>query len=451
MRNFKPNSSYGYFPGIGVFALLVLVAFATYSYGQEGTRPSQAGSVAFHHLLQEVAGPSSGNDRYNFRIGQSEWYLAARFSTEYNSNINLSQTNAIPDIIFRPALDMRVFWKMTKRNYLAAKFSVEYDQYMSNPSYNQFQLGVDPDTIFEFNMFIHNDIKIRFYEQPSTQRSAANNSTLANVQSYSIFNNIAGVSVLWDLNRVTLQAGIERSDQLSMNSNFQGLNSYTYTGYLTASVMLNPTLFVGGRLSQGITTYDSSVLNNNQNTTAGLFAQGQLSRYTAFRIEGGLQVLTFSDSGLPPDNTTPVNFNPNGQTNVTQNFGGGNFVGPYLTWNIGNRLNKYFTQGLDASLQATPGTSSNYAYIAGLNYNLSWRMNKKVNVSFNTFFQYGIQSGDSEDTGTYEQYGAKLRFDYFLVKYLNIFTEFGVIVRASELDQQSYNQLRAILGLQYAF
>ncbi|MEO8204681.1 MAG: hypothetical protein ABI615_00775 [Chthoniobacterales bacterium] len=449
MRNLTPTSSYGYFLRISVSFLLVALSFLQNANSQESVRSSMAGSKAFHNLVQEVAGPSNGNARYNFRIGQSEWYLGARFSTEYNSNINLSQTNPLPDIILRPGLDLRVRWQATQRNYLAAKIGFEYDKYIFNPDYDQFNLGIDPDTVFEFTFFVK-DFRIKFYDRPSTQRNAAQNSTLANVSNYSFLNNILGMSVIWDLNDLIFEAGIERNDQRSMNSNFEGLNNHGYLGYLTGSVKLNPTLFVGMRATVSNTMYESSVLNNNQGATLGVFAQGEITKYTGFRIEGGMQILTFSDTGLPPDNSAAVVNNPNGETNITQNSGGGNFIGPYLTMGMQNRLNNYITHGLALSLQATPGTTSDYVYISAINYNLGWNMNKKVNVSFSTFFQYGIQSG-TEDAEIYEQYGATLRFNYYIVKYANIFTELGFIVRASDIDDRSYNQVRALLGLQYAF
>ncbi|MEO6846424.1 MAG: hypothetical protein ABI443_03560 [Chthoniobacterales bacterium] len=419
-------------------------------FGQEEVRSSLTGGTAFHNLVQQVAGPSAGGNHYNFRIGQSDWYLASRFATEYNSNINLSQTNALADIVLRPAIDLRVYWQATQRNYLAAKFSFEYDKYIFNPNYDQFSLGVDPDTIFEFNVFVKDDVKIRFYDRPSTQRNAANDSTLANVQNYSLIQNIIGMAVTWDINKFILQVGVERNDQRSLNSNFGGLNTYGYLEYADLSMKVNPTLFVGMRATVSQTYYLDSVLNSNQNTSLGVYAQGRLSRNTGYRIEGGIQSITFGDTGNAPTSTNAVATNPDGSTNLTANSQGGNFFGPYFTMGIQSRLNRYFTHGFNSTIQAVPGTTSNFVYLYGFEYNLNWRLNRHVNSSLSMFYQYGIQSGDV-DAERYQQYGIKLRFDYYIVRNINIYTEFGAIVRASDLDDRSYNQLRAVLGLQYAF
>lgn len=400
---------------------------------QDIARPS----LGSQRAANPIAASSIPASRYNIKMGPVKMLFSATMGAEYNTNVNVSDENPEADFVLTPRLGMGVYWPMTKLNKLRFNVQLGWYYYMNNPDLNQQTFIIEPGTEFMFNLFVNvPNLRITFFDRPTISVNPVDDPTVSNTTNYAIFNNTAGIDILWDLNDVQLGLGYNNFIQYAINQDFDYTNRVANQVYGNASFLVLPYLRLGLEGSATGTVYTagsapgSNALNDNLNYTIGGFASGNVSRYVDWMAGIGWQIVDFDESNNP--------------LNV------GNYSDPYYYLSIDHTLNRYFSHRVTTGLEAMPSSESNYLQLFFVRYSFNWLLFNDWSFGGAAFFEDGTESPgpNSED---FNRVGGTLSLNYQLTKHwlLNIY--YGVLAKGSTVTFDSYNQQRFGLNVTYAF
>src|SRR5256885_604223 len=239
-KTLLPGSGFG--PLTGSRYLGVLVACGCIFSGPGGqaqTRGSLAGEEAAQALKKSIA-----DEEYNLRWGPVRFQTQASLGLGYTDNVFYSGENRSEDFLINPEVDLRASWPITELNALRLSLGVGYEWYLNNSILNSDAPLINPDSELEFNVFV-GDFRIRLREKFSYQESLFFNSfpganelffNFNDVGKFSRWDNLAGLQVVWDLNRVVLTAGYDHENFIPVTTQFDYLNRASE--WFTASASL---------------------------------------------------------------------------------------------------------------------------------------------------------------------------------------------------------------------
>ncbi len=429
----------GYNPG-GSASLPSSVPGAT-SYNQPLFAPPTAPSVSSISRPstggQRAAAPvnSFSSTRYNVKTGPVQMDYSASMGAAYNSNVNLSNDDPTPDLILTPRVGMGVYWPITRLNTLSIDVSLGYNYYLNEPDLGGQTILVSPTTEFLFNFYVK-DVRITIFERPSITENPSDDPTVSDAVNYTFLNNIAGFNATWDLNDVLLGFGYVNQIRYAINDEYANQNSVVNQVFANASFLLQPYLRVGLEGAASGTVYSQGessqgeALNDNVNYSLGLFAMGNITRYTIWSAGVGWQIVSFSES--------------NNSSNT------GNASNPYFYLNVSNELNRYFRHSFNASFESAPSNESNFVQGLTLGYNFGWTVINNWSLGGGLFFETGTESPgpESED---FNRVGASLSLGYQVMKNMSANIYYNYIVKGSTVESDSYDQQILGLNLIYNF
>jgi len=172
---------------------------------------------------------------------------------------------------------------------------------------------------------------------------------LSNVAKYGRFENTAGISVLWDLNKLLFQVGYDHYNFFSTTSAFDYLDRNSEIVYGSAAFIVTPTITIGAEGNAVFTRYDQTVLNDNKDYSVGGFIEAELTNNLKVRAAGGYQWIDFDN------NFVTVPFGPFllivPDDKNTQDY--------YVNGLIAHRFNATISQTVSAGHENQLGVNSN--------------------------------------------------------------------------------------------
>lgn len=415
---------------------LVFGCSASYLAAQDIARPS----LGMQRAAYPLASPTVPASRFNVKVGPVKMLFNAGMGVQYNSNVNVSEGNPEPDLILQPRVGAGIYWPITKLNKLRLNVQLGYDYYMQNPDLGGEVLIIDPSTEFLFNLFVNvPNLKITFFERPSVSVNPIDNATLSDAQNYAMFYNTAGVDVTWDLNDVELGIGYSNLFTYSVGSNasdYNYMNRFVNQVYADASFLLFPYMRLGLEGSWAYTTYlegsqpGPNALNNNDNSTIGLFVQGKVSQYIDYSAGAGWQLVEFNESNNP-ENT-------------------GNSSNPYYYITLDHTLNQYFSHRITSGFEAAPSSQSNFVQMFYVQYGFNWMLIRDWSLGGSIYYQNG-QESPGPNSENFDRVGATINLGYQLTKHWVFNIYYGITSKTSDVLSDSYNQQIIGLNVTYNF
>ncbi|HEY8834833.1 MAG TPA: hypothetical protein VIM09_04560, partial [Chthoniobacterales bacterium] len=331
---------------------------------QDAIRPSLAGEAAAEARRQSI-----DKIPYNLEVGPIKFRFSATMGVEYNDNINLAEdgtfvfaslagpitvtTKPQDDIILRPQVNLNALWPVTQLNTLRLDIGIGYAAYLDHSSNNTNSLLLSPGSQIAFDIFV-GDFRINLHDRFSIQQDPISEAQLSNVADYGRFENLAGISVLWDLNQAVVTLGYDHYNFVALNDVFSYLDRNA--DIVSGSIGFTPTatMTVGVEGSATNTYYDMNVLNDSLAYSAGAFLETQLSPNFRIRIAGGYQWIDFDNTGLVND-----------MQNVNDYYA--NLV-------ISHRVNSVFSHNLAIGHENTIGVNSNYVTLNYARHTSTWNI-----------------------------------------------------------------------------
>lgn len=423
-----------------------------------GFSPATSGATRFQGGAPSINRPSTGGQRlaqplnamrvggYNIKAGPVQMSFDAGMGVEYNSNVNLSEEDPQGSLVLSPRVGMNLYWPITRLNNVSLNVGLGYNYYLNDPDLGGQNLLVSPASELMFNLFIQ-DFIITVYTRPSVTENPTDDPTINNAINYTFFNNTAGIDVLWDLNDLQFGIGYANQIRYSLNDDYTNQDTISNQIYANASAMVQPFLRVGVEGSvyntyyfeerpfrtgggSGVETVNTSNLNNSVGASGGLFAMGNISRFTSWSAGVGWQITQFNETNNPLNT--------------------GNASNPYFYFGVANELNRFYSHSFSASFESEPSYESNFVQAFNLGYSFNWILIRNWSLGGGVFYQNGTESPgpESED---FNRVGANVGLGYQVTKNLVASIYYSVISKGSTVLADSYNQQIFGINLNYNF
>src|SRR4051794_36102771 len=188
---------------LGRALIVPLIAAASVAHAQDAVRPSLAGEAA-----AEARRQSLDHVPYNLLVGPVRFRFSATAGLEYNDNINIAENDKLEDFIFRPQINFNALWPITQLNTLRLDLGIGYAFYFEHSENDTNAILISPNSQLSFDIFV-SDFRINVHDRFSIEQDPIGEPALSNVSDYSRFQNTAGFSVLWDMNKAVLTFGYD--------------------------------------------------------------------------------------------------------------------------------------------------------------------------------------------------------------------------------------------------
>jgi hypothetical protein len=428
--------------GIGFALLASLVCAAPFAHAQDAVRPSLAGEAA-----AEARRQSTDRIPYNLLVGPVRFRFSATAGIEYNDNINVADVETQEDFIFRPQVNFNALWPITQLNTLRFDIGVGYGFYLDHSEYNTNGILLSPGSQLSFDIFV-SDFRINFHDRFSLEQDPIGEPGLSNVADYGRFQNTAGVSVLWDLNKAVVTFGYDHYNFIATNDDFEYLDRNSEILMATVSVAATSTTGVGLESSYVFNRYQQDLLNDSNTFSIGAFVETQITSFLKLRVAGGYQTISFDgdDVVLGP---FPPGFLPNGATfQVFEDQADADDF--YVNLLLSHRINASITHSLSAGHESQLGVNSNFIKLNYVRHTATWNIVNKTLLSTEVFYE------DAEDSGGFidehlHRYGGALSLGYQLTRHVTLGARYQYTAKDSDVEFRDYRQNRVSLDGTYSF
>jgi hypothetical protein len=444
IRNVFSQPSGHWLKQITAIFLVSLICGPVIVRSQDAVRPSLAGEAAAEARQQDIE-----HIPYNLLVGPVRFRFSATFGVEYNDNINLSDEGTAvivtptgpvllrsqkeDDVILRPAVNFNAIWPVTQLNTLRLDLGLSYAIYVDHSNANTNGVLISPGSQLAFDIFV-GDFRINFHERPSLQQDPIAEGALSNVVDYGRFENTAGVSVLWDLNKAVLTLGYDHYNYVSTVSDFDYLdrNAEELSGTLGVNVASNT--IVGVESYAVFNYYDQHVLNDSTNWAIGGFVETQLTNYLKLRAAAGYQWIDF-------DNNAVVSTQFSDSTKLSDY---------YANVLITHRINAAIRQSVSAGHESQLGVNSDYITLNYVRHTVSWNIIRNTLLSTEFFYEDADDSGGFIDEH-FQRYGGAITVGYQLTPHVTLGLRYQYTQKESDVPLRDYTQNRVSIDGTYSF
>ncbi len=423
---------------LGVIFLLPFLLLGTGLRAQDAIRPSLAGEAAAEARRQSI-----DDIPYNLLVGPIRFRLSATAGFDYNDNINVADINRQEDFIFRPQVNLHSIWPITQLNTLRLDLGVGYAFYLDHSEYNTNGILLSPNSQLSFDIFV-GDFRINFHDRFSLEQDPIGEPGLSNVADYGRFQNTAGVSVLWDLNKAVVTFGYDHYNFIATNDDFAYLDRNADILLGSVSIAATSTTGVGAEGTVVWNRYDQAFLNDSDTYSFGGFIETQITGYLKLRLAGGYQMIDFDGTSFV---VAPF-----------PGFGGG-FVAfadspslddYYVNILLSHRVNAAFTHRLSAGHESQLGVNSNYIKLNFVRHTATWNIINRTLLATEFFYEDAEESGGFINEN-FHRYGGALSLGYQLTRNITLGARYQYTRKSSDVFLRDYIQNRVSLDGTYSF
>jgi hypothetical protein len=406
----------------GLWALLAFLAALLPASAQESLRSSLAIQQA------ERARQATADIPYNIKIGEARVRFTAGLGLEYNDNINVAESAKLDDIIIRPDMTTELFWPITDQNALQLSLGLGYNKYIDND--NADSLLIRPGSLLSFDVYV-DDLRINlhdrfsFFQDPIQQGAISGTNNLNS--RYGLAENVIGVGVDWDLNKLVISAGYDRSISFATSPEFEYLDRQSDYFYVRPFVLVAPELTVGAEFTAGLTSYDQSQLNNSDTYSFGPFVDWQLSRFMRLGVRAGYQTYSF-DSATNATDTSSY----------------------YASLTLDHDLNRFVRYSLGGGHLVSLGVNSDAINLTFVRLTARWQILQQTDINTDLFYEHGEETG-SLNPETFNRVGFSVSLGYRLTDKLTAALRYTITDKQSDQPLRGYLQNVIGLNLYYRF
>ena len=361
---------------------------------------------------------------YNVKLGDLQMRTYARAEVEFNDNVELTDSNAHSDVIFRPEGGGRFDYPVTENNTLNLAIGVGYSYYHQQDELNRY--FITPGSELSFDIYA-GDCVINLHDRFSVTQDSYQNLAATGAGNVGTMENTSGFSTTWDLNELLLVGGYDYMIRKSTSSGISVQDANSHTLFGQAGVRPNDFTTVG--VEAGLSFIDRDVYSSGNQYNAGLFYRGQISSYLSLQAGLGYVLFDFDRSTL----TT----------------GEDKFTGYYGNLGFQHRVNEILSYTVSAGRDLQLGL-----YSTGLDYfyarwNGNWNLIREVGLGTHFEYEWGNELGGAADDlsrwmlgctvgrSITQKLGAQLAYDWEK--------------RDANVTNRGYIQNRITLRLNYTF
>jgi hypothetical protein len=406
----------------------VLILMSRPMLAQDALRTSLAGDAA-----AEAGRLQAESRQYTFQAGDFKLLVTPSLELDWNDNINLSKNNAESDFILRPLVALNASYPISTYNLLNLSVDFGYDKYFIHDELSQWRL--DSGSVLSFDLYVK-DFKINFHDQfqftQDPAQEAAASAAVSATASYGTFQNTAGLSGTWDLEDVILTLGYDHQNVMSLSSQVNQITHAAELFVARAGLKFNPTLTAGVEGTASFTTYDQTVLNDNQEYSVGIYGDWRPGSFFSVQPRAGY---TISESS---------------QTSAS--IKGQNLGSWYANLTLTHQATDFLSYSLSAGHEISPGIGSDAIEDSYIRPSITWNVIKNVSLQTSLFYEHGVEAGGQQASlleNNFDWYGGALNLSYSPMKRIRLSVNYRLTLRNSNAALGQYKQ--NMVGLQVTY
>lgn len=401
--------------------LLLAPVLSSDGWAQEAFRASLAGQAA-----AEARQLAAANQRFNLKLGPASFRFRSGLTTEATDNVRNSSDDEEADLSVRSLFGVEGVWLVTDRNSLSFSLGVGYSKYLNATEYDG--LFVAPGSDLAFDIYIK-DAKLTLYDRFSFSQDVTGDPTVSGIGGLDRFENAAGLTLMWDLNKAVIGAGYEYNIFLPTDDLYENQRRSSHLFSTSAALILGTTARAGLQVGGGFTDYELEDYSDNQHISVGPFASVQPSEYLSVRLAGGY-VMYFFDPSLSVPNSEDLD-------------------AFYADLSVNHRLSAVLTHALSVGHQLQAGYLSDSQKLLYARHSASWRLFLKTSLQTSLSYEYVEQTREPGEIAN--RYGVGLGLTRPLMQRLRGSLRYQYYFKDSDLENRGYTQNRLVLDLQYSF
>jgi hypothetical protein len=402
-------------------ATTALLAGTIASRGQESQR---------QNVLSRVDRKPDGESaprNYNFETGRLRWRLRGSLETEFNDNVNVSETNPQKDLILRPTVSADAYLPITERNGLDFGIGIGYQKFITHGAYDQFYVAPKSHLTFQASV---GKVRLTLYDEFSYVQDPTREGAISGSAQYGGFENSAGVAADWAVNEhLHVSMGFDYFTFLSSDEMFSVLDRTTKSIPLRLSYRFNERITAGTETFVARTDYHNSFLTSLWQISGGLYGDLHLGEHVVLRPEAGLSKFFFDER------------TPSGRDQMQSFYGA-------LT--LDHVLNERWRYSWSSGREALPGLNAALQELLYSRLKVTWLAGERIIVR-PTFFWESSQDSAGPFSENYWRVGAEPRIDFLWFKNWSLALSYRFTLKESERALRDYEQSRFLLSLAYTF
>jgi hypothetical protein len=406
----------------GLAATLLLVARA--APAQEALRSSMAGQAAAEaRRFQPESLP------YSFQTGDLRVLVTPSLGLDYNDNVNTAESDAEDDFILRPMLQLGLNYPISQHNLLNLNVGFGYDHYFQHDELSTWRLTSGSELSFDIYV---KDVRINLHDRFSYTQDSSQEAAVANESDYGNFQNTAGLSASWDLRDVTLSAGYDHLNVISMGNEFDSQDRASELIFGRAGFKLHPFVMTGVEGSASFTRYEKPLLNDNTSYSLGGYVDWQPGSYFRVQPRGGYVIYQF-------DQTSSL-IRAEDQNSW------------YADVTLTHQPTEFLSYSVSIGHELRLGVQSDLIEDTYARWNGNWGIFEDVTVTTSLSYEHGEQQADTASgslSETYDWFGGGVGASYAVTEAATVSLNYRLTLRASDLSSREYTQNLVQLQLTY--
>ena len=402
-----------------VVGLLMLTTLT--STAQQAYRASIAGEQAAEAQARGLAA-----QRANMQLGPVSLRYAASLQIQATDNVYNTSTDRQPDMYFQPQITTTAFWQATERNTLSMTLGLGYTEYIVASEYDGVLIA--PGSDVSFNLFIE-DVVLNFHDRFSVSQDVQNNIGITGIGSFNRFENVIGVGMTWDLNKMVVSAGYDYDLLVPLQEGTLDQTRGSDLFYASAAFEVNPTTQAGLVLGGGLTEYTGNTYNDNQHVSAAVFLRSQVSDYSNLRLAAGYVFYNYEPGGT--------------LTN------GGTLGAVFGDLSYSHRAASWFSHTLAVGRSLQPGLFSDLTDLVYARHSANWNLLRNISMTTSLSYEYEVDSVPQKQRTS--RYGCGISFGRTLTRHLNGSVGYQFYYRDSNTAGGTYPQNQLVLNMVYSF
>jgi hypothetical protein len=409
---------------IALLLSISLLGEMSIAHAQDAVRPSLAGEAASEARQQDV-----NRIPYNLMLGPVRFRVSATVGVEYSDNVNYADVGAQTDWIFTPNVNVDAIWPITQLNTLRLDLGLAYALYVDHSNYDTRGILIAPNSQVAFDIFV-GDFRINIHDRMLAQQDPIAEPALSNVANYGRFENTAGISVLWDLNKILLTLGYDHYTFVATTSAFDYLNRNAEELSGSAAYLITSTIKVGVEANGVFNYYSQQVLNDSTDYSVGGFAETEITNNVKLRVAGGYQGMSFDHNGSVGDVKDLSDY--------------------YVNLLLTHRINAMISQSVSAGHESQLGVNSNYITLNYVRHTINWNLIRNTLFSTEFFFEDADESGGFIGEH-FQRLGGAATLGYQLTPHVTLGLRYQYTTKDSDVVLRDYNQNRVSFDGTYSF
>ena len=397
-------------------------------YGQPGDL--LAAEAAAQALKRQIAA-----EEYNLKWGPVRFQTEAALGLGYTDNVFYSDRNRSEDLLVNPQIDLKASWPITELNTLKLALGLGYEWYLNNTELNSDRPLINPNTELAFNVFV-GDFRIKLREKFSYEESLFYNSVgaserffnFSNVGEFSRWNNLAGLEVVWNLNKVILSAGYDHENFAAVTTDFEYMDRASEWFTTSAAFRLGDKVQAGLEGQASLHDYErETTLNDNLRGRGGPFIELTTEEKISLRVGGGYETAHF-DAGAADNNDFEE----------------------YYAYASVQQETRLFTHALAAGREHQLGDNANNLRLTRVRYSISSPVVRHVDLGGNLSVNFADEFGGAyKEEFTY--YRAGVGFSYHFHKHWRTGLGYDFFLKESDLPLRDFYRNRITWEVAFSY